>query len=534
MNKKIKIVVIAVGALYLYSIFGVGMAGRNKEYLQAVNAQTASKLSLATTRGTIYDCNLLPLTNAGEGTLGVAMPIAAAVPTVKEYIEINPEEMVKDGRPVTFWCDKKTPSPYIDYFTVPRRYSDEVLCPAILGYVDGAGQGVTGAELAFNEELSKPGGKLVMNYSCDALGRMIIGKERQYENTLSTATAGVALTIDSDIQRELEKAAKKMTKGAAVVVSVPDCEIKASISVPTYDPNNLEAGLNGENSPMMNRAFTAFAPGSVFKLVVAAAALENGADGRFPYTCTGTISVGGQTVSCYASKPHGTVNLHTALQKSCNCYFIQLASRVSPSELTEMAKRLGLGEETVLAKDYSSEKGNIPPESELSSMAAIANFAIGQGDVETTPLQIAAMVNAITSGGEYTKPTIYKGLVNDEKELLPAGQSTGSVSAMEAFVAFRLISYMESASVYGTARDGATDTGVTGAKTGTAQTGVFVDGQELVNYWYAGYVGSKNKPEYVIVALEESAMPGYNPTSEVFKEMGQYLIGKSLEGSGQG
>ncbi|MEG1426566.1 MAG: penicillin-binding transpeptidase domain-containing protein [Oscillospiraceae bacterium] len=524
-KKRIFIILSAVMLLYVYGVYSVFVPACNQEYAMAVAAQSNYSVPLAKSRGTIYDCNLKPLTNQEENILAVVMPCPEGVLECKKNLKETPdgEAILKNGKPFSFFVAEKSEAKFIDFFPIPKRYGEECLCPNLLGYVDGSGSGVTGVERAFDEILAKPTGELTLHYTADALGRIIVGEERKYENTMKGNFSGVALTIDSEIQRSAEKAASTLKKGAVVVVSVPDCKVKALVSKPDFNPNQLDLALQGADAPLINRAFTGFAPGSVFKLVISAAALNSGVNSKATYHCTGNILVDDMAVTCYDGKSHGDVNLHTALQKSCNCYFIDLANRLAPQTLYQTALNLGLGTETYLNENLVSSAGNIPTVAELDSPRSIANFSIGQGDVLVTPLQIAALVNTIAAEGKYTSPKLYEGEVSDEKELLPSPANTGSISAMEALVAFRLKGYMESTSKYGTAQEGAPDGITSGAKTGTAQTGVYAGSEELLNYWYAGYIESAGKGSYAIVVLSEGDFSGKNPTPKIYKTIAEAI-----------
>ncbi len=523
-SKKRFIVVMALLALlYIYAIVNVYFASFNNDFSSVVANQSQSSALITTSKGTIYDCALRPLTNVDESTLAVVMPDTKSIDEAKKITNYlpDPSQLIQDGKPYSIKVDVRTDGEYVDFFEVPQRYEEESLASNLIGYIDGSGNGVTGIEKAFDEILSKTGGSLVINYTSNAIGNMILGEERSYENTLDISEAGIALTIDREIQEVAQSYAENLEKGAVVVLSSPDAQIKAVVSTPTYNQNELDVAFESEDAPMVNRAFSAFAPGSVFKLVMATAALNSGVDPDEEFVCTGETVVDGISMSCFNDTAHGSVNLHTAVQHSCNSYFINLGFRLSSQVLYETAINFGLGVPTKLYEEYYSDSGNIPSAQTLQN-GTLANFSIGQGDVTVTPLQVASVVNTIISEGIYTAPSVYLGEVSDDKEIIPYTDSRSDLSVMEKTVADKIKSYMESAAKYGTGREGAVEGYTIGTKTGTAQTGILVDEKALLNYWYAGYV-TDGEESYVIVVLDEGATRGENPTASVFKGIAEYI-----------
>ncbi len=522
--RKILAVLIVFVMAYAYCIYNIFILSQNDEYIKQVDAQSENSVLIANSKGTIYDCNLEPLTNTGEVKLAVVMPDYRSITEIlKVTNEIpNPENIVRSGMPYVIEVDVVSDGDYVDYFDVPQRYSDEPLAANLIGYIDGSGNGVAGIERAFNEILGINRGTLTLSFVSNALGNIILGEDRYYKNTLDFSQSGIALTIDSDIQRIAQEAAEKLETGAVVVLSGGDAEIKAVVSTPSFKQNELDEALNAENSPMINRAFSSYAPGSVFKLVIATAALNSGYYFEQEYECTGSIVVDGVEMRCSNSVAHGMVNMHTAIAHSCNSYFIDLGMRTSSQILYETAKNYGFGTSTYLYEDFYTASGNVLELSEIEGRGDTANFSIGQGITTVTPLQVATMINTIISNGHYTAPKIFLGEVNDEKELVEDERNYSKFSVMETDVALRLKSYMESVVTYGTGRKGDVEGFSVGAKTGTAQTGIFEDGKELSNFWYAGYV-SDGIDEYIIVVLNEGVQDTENYVGDVFSEIATYI-----------
>ena len=128
-----------------------------------------------------------------------------------------------------------------------------------------------------------------MTYQVDALNHVLAGEKAEVSDTSSLGNAGIVLTLDKRIQRIAEEAASSsLQTGAVVVAEIPSCKIRAMVSLPTFDRDNLSESLEDPASPLLNRCLSAFSVGSVFKLVSAAAALESGISPEYTYTCSGS------------------------------------------------------------------------------------------------------------------------------------------------------------------------------------------------------------------------------------------------------
>ena len=245
----------------------------------------------------------------------------------------------------------------IKTFSVPVRYEDKGTACHIVGYLDSDGKnGITGIERAYNEYLSKNGGKLSVTFDVDGLGKVLAGMSKKITDNNFTSKAGVVLTIDKKVQIIAEKALSDsfIKSGCALVMHVDTGEIHALASIPTFNQNNVAASLNDENSPFINKALQSYAAGSVFKPIVAAAALENGYDSERQYECTGEIKVGDTVFGCYNHTAHGKVNMKTALEESCNTYFINLIMQTDTDLLLSLCKSIGFGKEDILASTIKS------------------------------------------------------------------------------------------------------------------------------------------------------------------------------------
>jgi len=237
----------------------------------------------------------------------------------------------------------------------------------------------------------------------------------------------IHLTIDSRIQ-ELGFAALGKRKGVVILMDSMSGEILALCSSPSFDPNsfiegkNVDRFLNNKSSPLLNRAIQASYPlGSTFKPLVALAALdENKIKPAKTFLCEGEVRVGLAKFSC--GKAHGIQNLHQAITHSCNSYFYNLGLLLGPNALSRVAKRFGLDSLTGIDLPYE-KKGFVPTlrwkkRSLKQNWFAgdTVNFSIGQGFMETTPLENMLAINVFASDGYLVKPRILKKVGN-----LPSG-----------------------------------------------------------------------------------------------------------------
>ena len=497
------------------------------ELAQTAERQSDYKLTVAATRGTIYDCNLSALTGAAQKYVAAVVPgigVTAALSRVLPTEKMEGlYETLSAGRPFTLTIPSPVKQEGIDVFTVRERYPDAGTAVHILGYLDGSGKGAAGIEKAFDSMLGGNQGRITVTYKVDALNHVLAGEEKEISDDTALGKSGVVLMLDKYIQAVAEQAADRyLTKGAIVILEVPTGKVRAMVSRPSYDQNNVAAVLKSPDSPLLNRATAAYSVGSVFKLAAAAAALEYGISPDYTYTCTGGIDVDGGVFHCYNSESHGTENMKQAVANSCNTYFVNLMQQVPPENFLNMVRSLGFGRSVALAPGLSSDAGVLPSLKSLSVPRALANFSFGQGELTATPLQVAAMTNAIASGGLLTVPTLYGGTVNEKQEYTNRATEPQAVRVMSENTSRLLREFMQASIEGGTSREGKPDKGGAGAKTATAQTGKYVDGTELVESWFTGFFPYEN-PQYVVTIFEEGGDGGGRTCGPAFKEIADEL-----------
>lgn len=285
-------------------------------------------------------------------------------------------------------------------------------------------EGKAQIELFFNEALKgKPGARILQRNVKGVIEGEVSRKEPvQGDN--------VFLTIDARIQYFAEEALRAVGRGAAVVVNPQNGDILAMASVPSYDPNVFIPSIasldwkeltNDETNPLLNRAISAYAPGSTYKIPISLAGLSAGVGNR-TFTCSGGVTYGNKYMQCWVTQrhmpPHGTLGLSDALKHSCNAFFFQYGNAAGIGKIDEIGAMLGLGQKSGIPLSGEAP-GVLPGPAWLASInpqarwsaGLTANTAIGQGDVLASPLQMAIIAAAVANGGTVYHPRLIDRIV---------------------------------------------------------------------------------------------------------------------------
>ena len=503
-------------ALYAALLFGFAgvlcrlfyLASRT-DYAARAAAQSTVTLELPARRGGFYDCMGLPLTGLEKRWLALCFPGQENYTRLYACTDTAGQELLYRSRsraaPFLVEVDRDMTALGIPCYAASRRYAAAPLCPQLLGYLDGEGHGAAGLEKALDALLTGSGARDTLLCPVTAQGNLRTGEQVQHLQADSGAV-GVRLTLSRSVQRAAEAvAAQTMTTGCILVLDTATAAVRASVSVPCYDPEHLADSLQAENSPFLNRALQSYAVGSVFKPVLAATALEAGLQPVFE--CTGAVVVDGQIFRCAGGVPHGQVDLAAALEKSCNGYFIRLGQQLGAESLLDAAKAFGFGQSLLLAEGFAAEAGQLPTPQELAQSGQLANFSFGQGSLLATPMQVAALFNTLAADGVYRAPYVLQATLDEATgqpvETLSHPRGRRVISAQNAAL---LRAMLVQVVQQGTAQDAAGLSGGAGGKTGTAQTGQFTpEGTERCNLWFAGFWPAE-KPRYTIVVLQDGAV----------------------------
>ena len=317
---------------------------QNREYADTAQAQTVTTLPLAYSRGNLYDCKGRNLTAYGVEYYALSIPGESSYSRLFNYVPYAQQSLLYSRRnsnePFLVQVGQDLTDQGIYTYAVPGRYFPVPLAPHLVGYVNGEGEGVSGLELAFDDVLGSQ--RTLQSVQCvtTAQGNLVQGSEPQLVTRQGQAD-GVMLTLDETIQRACEGVAQKnMTRGCILVLEVDSARVRASVSVPEFDPTAVGKSIQAQDTSLLNRVLCQYNVGSVFKPVLAAAALEKTWD-WYTYDCEGSVDLNGHVYRCALSRAHGRMNLTSALEKSCNCFFIELGLKLGGDAVNEAAADFG-------------------------------------------------------------------------------------------------------------------------------------------------------------------------------------------------
>jgi cell division protein FtsI/penicillin-binding protein 2 len=364
--------------------------------------------------------------------------------------------------------------------------------------------GVSGLERTFDAELRGPRStRLVWQTGSRQPLRVIEQTSAWYPLTVKT-------TLDRDIQQLVERALAtlRIRQGAVVVLDAQTADVRAMASHPALRAGPLRSGADYSNHGLRE-----LPPGSIFKTVIAAAALAEGnVNAHSTFTCQGAY--GRYRFTCWRRAGHGTLTAEQAFAQSCNLAFGELARTLGAARISEYAKRLGLAQP--MGAQWSN--GNLPdeprglvfanPEQASADPGAIMQTAIGQRDVRLTPLQAANMMVTILNNGQLREPRIVQEIRyrNGQLKRTYAPVTVHASDVQLAAAAPILKRWLRATVRTGTAAQAlATAAWPLAGKTGTAQ--VRVNGQDRVHQWFVGYGPATSTPRYVVAVVVENVHP---------------------------
>ncbi|WP_406265929.1 penicillin-binding transpeptidase domain-containing protein [Streptomyces sp. NBC_00191] len=398
-------------------------------------------------------------------------------------------DIIVAGSPIT--GSKKTEGSDLAH---KRTYTDGSLYAAVTGYSSQA-YGATQLEGIYSHVLDGTDSRL--KNPVDAL----TGKQQEPGDVLTT--------IDPAVQKAAYEALGD-TKGAAVAIDPKTGKILGMVSTPSYDPSKISGTTDGDawkklladkDKPLVNRALRQpLPPGSTFKLVVAAAALEDGlydsvdtkTDSPDPYTPPGTTRV---LENENKSAPCENASLRTALQYSCNNVFGKLAVDLGQDKVRAMAEKFG----------FNDEKQDSPVRALPSvyptgmDKPSTAYSGIGQFDVTATPMQLAMVSAAIANDGVLRAPHMVSKVVDADGDTLQSYEDAASKRIVSSSTAEQLRSAMVTVVEDGTGTNAKVEGAEVGGKTGTAQHGE--NNSKTPYAWFTSYAKDSGSGKEVAVAV---------------------------------
>ncbi|MBN1794636.1 MAG: penicillin-binding protein 2 [Candidatus Omnitrophica bacterium] len=544
---------------------------RSAYYKDLSSANRIRIIPLPAPRGTILDRNGVVLAGNRVAFSVVALPqelpdADAVFARLSPYVDIEPDELKRrytknyyvPFAPAVLMDDiKKEKALYLEEVlsempgiairpSFVREYPLGTVGAHMVGYVGE----ITAAEL---DRLKEYGYRMK-----DVVGRQ--GIEEQYDSYMRGVAGGkqieadnrgrqvrvlgsrlpragkdVRLTVDSALQAYIRGLLQGYT-GAVVVLDAQTGAVLAMESTPGFDPNVFVRRDEGairtlqrsSVAPFLNRALSGrYPPGSIFKLVVACAALEKGGVQKNQlYECQGYVYVGDARIRCWRREGHGFVNVTEALIGSCNVYFIQAGLKVGPVLLEKYARLFGFGSATGIELGHEYD-GLVPNKLwKRQHMHAgwydgdTANMAIGQGYIIVTPLQVARMTAAIANGGRLLRPYLVEQI---------GGLGVARVAATDTDVSQGTLRIIRDAmtgvirEARGTGHTASTKEVAIAAKTGTAQTAM----PAKTHAWFTGFAPAE-KPRIAFVILIEYGGSGGDTPALIARQLVLYAKEQGL------
>ena len=409
-------------------------------------------------------------------------------------------------------------------------------------------EGKAQLELSLNEMLKgKPGARVLQRNVKGVIDGEIERREPVQGNN-------VFLTLDAKIQSITENALRHVGRGAAVVLNPKNGDILAMASVPSYDPNifiptiaSSEWNLinKDETNPLVNRAISAYAPGSTYKIPIALAGCRAGIVDKC-FSCYGGVQYGNKYMRCWIAekkRTHGKLSLADAIKVSCNAYFYQFGNAAGIEQINLVGKMLGLGQKTGIP--LSGESPGVLPGPEWLSKANprarwsngfTANTAIGQGDVLASPLQMAIVTAAIANGGIVYYPRLIDRIVAQDGSVVSKEPprvranliaDAGITEAQIAEVRKGMWNVVNDGG--GTAGRARNENMCTAGKTGTAQ--FWRSGKKDNHTWFISFA-PYDDPEYVVVTFVQGAKSGGGVSApiaaKILKDISAYKNGEDV------
>ncbi len=549
-----RIFALSVGALLCLAALGVRLFQlqilQGPALTRQVFSQRTERLPLQMRRGMIYDRYGEPLTDP-QSTWGLAVfprlfgdPAAVApvlaealgeeqAAAVLEYVQRHHEAAwVIEGlsaaaaaRAQQHAADGRLPGVAVG--PTGWRYGPGSLARHLVGFANASG-GWTGLELAYDEALRGENVPyLVASYHgrggplFDVPVQVVQPRDpggKEPHDVHTSLDARIQAAVELELDRTAHPSGGPL-RAAVVVMDVATGEPLAIASRPNFD----QARFATEDE-LRNRAITPYETGSVFKPIVAAAALEAGAivPGEV-IECSGAYRLGDRTFRNVAGTVQGPVTLREAIARSCNTAFIRIGyERLGADRLLEAARRFGLGEPTgALPPGYEP----VAPLPELRYGGDVAQLSFGQGGLMASPLQVARAYTAIANGGTLHPVRLVSSVRKSDGEVIFRPRAEASRRVMSRETAAELHAALLAAVVPGGGGTGEAawleDVGAAG-KSGSADT--VLDGRPVTHAWFAGWFPAR-QPQYVVVVFIEDGRAGGAHAAPLFRRIAEAILG---------
>ena len=423
---------------------------------------------------------------------------------------------------------------------VSRWYPMGSSLAQVLGLCNVDGVGQSGLELRYNDVLAGVPGRIVTEV--DAKARTLPDGVTLYVPAQAGST--LRLTIDREVQAAVERAVRECAQVneaqqvQAIVMDVNTGAVRAMAMYPTYDPADPPRDDIEQLNELMRITTLSdvYEPGSTFKMLTAAAAIDCGATNpQEGFYCSGRITVSGSTVRCWGA-PHGAETMKKALQNSCNPVFTQLALRLGSDRFYRYLHAFGLGKRTGIDL-YGEASGILIAQSRVKDVD-LARIGFGQS-VAVTPIQMITAACAVVNGGRLMKPYLVEAILSEDGKETEVISPTVVANPISAATSATMRELLGSVVAEGGGKNARVDGWSVGGKTGTAQ--IYRNGRIESNLHIGSFVGFApvEDPEVAVLVIVDEAQvkPDYGGTTaapfaaQIFSEILPLLGVEKTDGS---
>lgn len=539
-SKSIALSVTLIFTLLIARLYFIQIK-KGEEYSKYASNQQIFNIESSLPRGIIFDRNGIRITNQNQKKVAYILIENIKndknnINILKEALNYNDSDMKKllnsQDKLIEIPLNRKNIDIYKlssikDVIIIDKnlRHNKENILSHVIGYVnEKENEGKTGLEKTYDKEPLKTN----INYGkkpifIDARRRIIPSMDIDLNNNdIEVIPNSLKLTIDYNIQKQVENILDKNKKRGAVVVSeVKTGDILAMASRPNINLRDMNQDLNKKDHRLYNKAIQlSYPPGSIFKIPVLLAGLKSG---QFSLEdevyCKGYEQLDNNIIRCNNKDGHGKITILEGFYKSCNSTFIQIGKKVGAEEVIDMAKSLGLGNKINIGIDEEI-KGNLPKDNELIG-AAIGNISIGQGNIEVTPLQITNMTMILANNGIKKDLSIVDSYVTEEGIHGKKIKRDKDKRVIPKELSEKLRKGLDNVVEKGTAKNIDLESiGGGGGKTGSAQA--ILNKKQTVHAWFTGYF-PKDNPEYVITVFIEGGDSGSGVAAPIFEDIAKEI-----------
>ncbi|MBS4016493.1 MAG: penicillin-binding protein 2 [Candidatus Latescibacteria bacterium] len=561
-RKQLLIITIICFLVIVIKLFHLQVLG-GKRYLRLAEANRIRKIYTPAPRGKILDRHNLPIADSRPAFAISVIPCemdSLTITNLMRFADIDDERIKNWINDVAYLRTPIKVKRNIDIKSVLKLEENSHLLPGVsvevepvrvypngsayahtIGYLSDVSPdelqndtfykpwhyvGRAGIELQYEKYLRGVDG--IRYTEIDASGREI-GPIKEKREILPSAGYDVQLTIDVQIQNLAYELISKYKRGAVVGIDLSDGGILCLLSYPGFDPELMTRGISAtewqklisnKSSPLINRTIgSAYPPGSTIKPILALQALEkNLIDAYTRFTpCQGSFVYGNRTYRCLSK--HGSLNLSSAIVHSCNIYFYQLGLKLGVDNIASFLQTWHIDDRTGI--DLIGErKGNVPSRKYLDNRygknrwttGLLPNFAVGQGEILTTPLQLASIYAAIANNGVYYTPHLLKAVKNGDKviESYPVQKQQLNISDKNISI---IKQALKEAVEKGTGGGAYLGNVTVAGKTGTAENPPNLD-----HAWFVGYAPAEN-PQVLFCVIVENVGKGGAIAAPIVREL---------------